>query len=133
MECHLTQSTLTDLAGLASANLGCDAWMYGVFYAVLWVIGMVEEEDIQYKRMECHLTWSTLADPAGLGANLGCDAGCMVCLMLYVGLQSLVLLWNITQKHTHIHESVSDHCNGGSNLTKRGQVSNWFDFVTGGV
>ena len=79
MERHLTQPTLTDLAGLVLVDLGRDAWMYGVFYAVLWVIGMVEEEDIQYKRMERHLTWSTLADPAGLGANLGCDAGCMVC------------------------------------------------------
>ena len=96
--------------------------MYGVFYAVLWVVGMVEEENIQYKRMECHLTWPTLAAPAGLVANLGCDAGWMVCLMLYVGLQSY-LLWNITHEHTHIHESVSNHCNGGSNLTKRGQVS----------
>ena len=76
MECHLTQSTLTDLAGLVSANLGCDAWMYGVFYAVLWVVGMVEEENIRYRRMECHLTQSTLTDLAGLAsANLGCDAG----------------------------------------------------------
>ena len=25
--------------------------------------------------------------------------------------------------------SLSNHCNGGSNLTKRGQVSNWFDFM----
>ena len=80
-----------------------------------------EEECVLYRCMECHLTWSTLADPAGLVANLGCDAGCMVCLMLYVGLQSLLLY--ITHKHTHIHESVSNHCNGGSNLTKRGQVS----------
>ena len=132
MERHLTWSTLADLAGLVLVDLGCDAWMYGVFYAVLWVIGMVEEEDIQYKRMECHLTWSTLADPAGLGANLGCDAGCMVCLMLYVGLQSLVVNNGISHSNTHthipslthIHESVSNHCNGGSNLTKRGQVSN---------
>ena len=101
MERHLTWSTLTDLAGLVLVDLGCDAWMYGVFYAVLWVIGMVEEEDIQYKRMECHLTWSTLTDLAGLeSVDLGCDAGCMVCLMLYVGLQSLVVTYH-TQAHTH--------------------------------